>query len=118
MGWFSAVQLSEVEVTQVLTSCKAKLSALTACQAANAGNTSACRRLEVDVVYCMAERVCKDKAQEFRACFAQQHGDAKYEGRLRTYKDPTACEKQVDAMKSCLKAQSLYPKHFQPSASR
>lgn len=112
--WGGAAQREERD--SLSKTCKSKISANLRCQAANGGN---CALLEADVIYCLCGSCeknsrCHKAASEYRACFKEQHEGSQYEGRLRRYFPGSNCDKQLEAMKLCLKKKSLYPQLLQP----
>lgn len=82
--------------------CSLAVQTLRNCRAANADNPAACASLDTQVVHCFAEVVCPDLAAAHQRCFRRVVNS---KGR----EPPSACDKNILAMRRCLKKYGLYP---------
>lgn len=90
--------------------CKLSLAAYQGCLRANDPDKKACKNLEAVLVACAAAKKCPDKHAQYVKCMNLSHSRSTQEGRLRTYQDGRACEKELNAMTSCLKGKGVWPK--------
>ncbi|KAL6749981.1 hypothetical protein V8C86DRAFT_2824787 [Haematococcus lacustris] len=83
--------------------CKAYASALDTCRKANPENrTEMCRRLELKLTTCIAERHAAPEADEHRRCYSKVFLTGLYNGLGH-------CIPYEEAMKQALRSKGLYP---------
>ncbi|GLC43426.1 Ubiquitin C-terminal hydrolase 22 [Pleodorina starrii] len=83
--------------------CKSRRSALTGCRLANPDRQAeACKNLELAVVTCLSEGLCKPLHDEHRRCYTSVYKTGQYKGQGH-------CIPYEEAMKECLRKQKLYP---------
>ncbi|GIL85224.1 hypothetical protein Vretimale_10732 [Volvox reticuliferus] len=83
--------------------CKSRRSALAGCRLANPDkSTEACKNLELAVVTCLAEGLCKPHHAEHRRCYTSVYKTGHYKGLGH-------CIPYEEAMKECLRKQKRYP---------
>lgn len=70
---------------------------------ANKGEATKCIDLERRLVECLAERVCPQEAEAFKACVMESFSMNKKQW------STSACDEQVLSMQKCLKKYNLYP---------
>lgn len=91
-------------------SCKLSLAAYQGCLRANDPDTKPCKNLEAAVIACAAAKQCPDQHAKYVKCMNLSHSTSTQEGRLRTYKDGKACDKELNAMISSLRRKGVWPK--------
>lgn len=84
-------------------SCKAYRQAYESCVKAYGGVTKNCGVLETAVVQCMAKKICPEAEDAFQKCVAANFSLENESWAL------DACDKEVAAMKKCLKRFGVYP---------
>ncbi|KAL4452769.1 hypothetical protein ABPG75_008431 [Micractinium tetrahymenae] len=105
MGWWpfsKRQQLTPEQADRCRRRCGMATATLAHCLAANTGDPGVCSSLETQVVHCHAEVVCPELAAAHQRCFQRvvnSKGREPY----------SACAKEVEAMKKCLRKVGLYP---------
>jgi hypothetical protein len=83
--------------------CRSRRSALAGCRLANPDKpTEACKNLELAVVTCLAEGLCKAQHEEHRRCYTSVYKTGHYKGQGH-------CIPYEEAMRACLRKHRLYP---------
>jgi len=97
MGLFSK-KVTDEERERIRRGCSQKATALKQCE--NINGVAACTRLSNDYDYCQASRVhkCQAPAEAFEKCTRRVMA---HTGSL---KDAPTCDKELNAMRKCLKA--------------
>ncbi|KAI3432769.1 hypothetical protein D9Q98_004309 [Chlorella vulgaris] len=102
--------LSPAQADRVKRRCGVAAGTLQQCLAANPTNPDVCSSLETQVVHCQAEVVCMQLAADHQRCFKRVVNS---QGTIPF----SACDKEVAAMKQCLRRFKLYPYTSSSSSS-
>jgi hypothetical protein len=102
---------NEEQKKRVLTQCRTRISALKACELANARDPAqACERLKNDSDLCLARNVneCSKRAKEFEsACFVRRRTERKKNTNERANDEGEEmrkeCERSLEKMRKCLR---------------
>lgn len=102
--------VSSDELQSLGRSCKLSLAAYQGCLRANDPDKKPCKNLEAAAIACAAAKKCPDQHAQYVKCMNVSHSTSTQEGRLRTYKDDSPCDKELNAMATCLKRKGVWPK--------
>lgn len=101
---------SAEELERLRASCKNYVTAYKTCKQAYAGDAEKCKNLELGVLTCLSGKVCSKERHAFDTCCNRSHSSSTREGRMRVYIPSDNCEKEVQAMRKCLRRRNVWPK--------
>ncbi|PNH00472.1 hypothetical protein TSOC_013703 [Tetrabaena socialis] len=108
MGWWpwgtssASKEATAKQTAKLERKCRHCRTGLAGCRKANVDDPGACKNLEIRLVACFAEGLCKPDADEHRRCYSSLY-------KTGLYKGVGHCGEYEERMKACLRKQKLYP---------